>query len=332
VIIAMFASNIHRIQSAIDASRKFGRKFAVLGKSIEETVEVGRKMGFLDFPANAKLSLEQMKKVKPSELTVITTGSQGEPMSALNKMARQEYKYLTIDKADTIIISAIPIPGNEKAVGRNVDFLFRLGANVVYEADSAVHVSGHAKQEEQKLLLSLVKPKYFMPVHGEFRHLKYHAKLAETMGIPSSNIFLLENGDILDLTPEKAGITGHTHGGSILVDGLGRVGEEDVVLHERRILAQEGVLSVTVVLSAKEKKLLADPLIKTKGCVYVKESQDLIGAIIKETRACCKRLMESDVLDNKRMRRDIGDHVRDVVYDQTHRRPVVLVAVIDVKS
>jgi len=332
IIIAMFASNIHRIQSAIDASLKYGRKFAVLGKSIEESVEISRKIGYLHYPEEAKLNFEQMQKAAPNTITILTTGSQGEPMSALNKMARNEYKHLKISPQDTIVISAIPIPGNEKAVGRNVDCLFRLGANVVYEAESDVHVSGHAKQEELKMLLHLVKPNYFIPVHGEYRHLKYHARLAESMGIPSDHIFLAENGDVMEFTPHRARKAGKVKGGSVLVDGLGRVEDQDTVLQERRMLANEGVVSLTMVMSSRENRVLTTPLVKTKGCVYVKESQELIAKLETATRQRLTQQIEKGITENKQLRKDLQQFTRDFLYDQTHRNPIVLVAIIDIAS
>ncbi|MFH1429756.1 MAG: ribonuclease J [Candidatus Margulisiibacteriota bacterium] len=330
IIIATFASNIHRIQQAIDVSIKCGRKFVLMGKSMEENGDITHRLGYLKYPEGSRLTIEDTRGANPNLITVITTGSQGEPMSALTKMAKNEFKHLKVTKDDTIIISAIPIPGNEKAVIRNVDNLFKLGANVIYEADSDVHVSGHAKREEQKIMLNLVKPKYFIPIHGEYRHLKYHASIAESMGMAPQDIFVAENGDIMEFSKNGARIAGKTNGGAILVDGLGRGEHDSIVLQDRRILSREGILTVNVVLSLKQKKLLSDPVIKSRGFIYMEESDELIIGTIAAVKKKVGSLLEISTPDMKKIKRDLKNYLRDYLYDQTHRRPILLVVVTDI--
>jgi len=331
VIVATFASNIHRIQQVINASICYNRKIFVLGKSIEDSVTIAENLGYLHYPQTSRISnLENLKKVRPNKITIITTGSQGEPMSALTRMAKQEYGKLKIDASDTIIISATPIPGNEKQVTRNVDKIFRLGANVIYEAESDVHVSGHACREEQKILLSLVKPKFFIPVHGEYRHLKYHAKLAESLGIPKKNILVPRNGDILEFSPNEVKCTGKVNADSVLVDGLGLGEKDNIVLQERKILAREGIILVFLTVSLRNKKMLSPPIVKSRGFVYVEEYDELIKKTIDTVKDKFNKIMsynDNKNINHKTISNDIRKHLRDFLYKKTHRRPVVLVAI-----
>ena len=294
---------------------------------MEENTDIARKLGYLQYPLEARLSVDAMKNASPDKLTVISTGSQGEPMSALTKMAKNEFRHLKIEPTDTIIISAIPIPGNERPVGRNVDNLFKLGANVVYEADSDVHVSGHACREEQKILLGLVKPKYFVPVHGEYRHLKYHAQIAESLGVPEQNIFVAENGNILEFSKNEARIAGKTGGGAVLVDGLGRGEHGSVVLRDRRILSREGILTVTVAVT--KSRLHGNPIIKSRGFVYLEESDELLVNTIKAVKEKMTTILGTSS-NLRTIKRDLKNFLRDYLYEQTHRRPIILVVVVEV--
>ncbi|MFA5927899.1 MAG: ribonuclease J [Candidatus Margulisiibacteriota bacterium] len=330
VIIALFASNINRIQQAIDVSLKCRRKFIFLGKSIEDNTEIAKRLGYLKYLPQDRLTIEQMNTINPDQVTVITTGSQGEPMSGLTKMARNDFKYLKIEPNDTIIISATPIPGNEKAVARNIDKLMKLGANVIYETESDIHVSGHAKQEEQKILLNLVKPRYFLPVHGEFRHLKYHARTAESTGIPHDNIILAENGDIWQFSASSISLAGKTNGGGILVDGLGRGEHGSVVLQDRRILSREGIFSLTVILSLQKKKLVASPVIKSRGFIYLDESDELMINITKALAAKLQSMLQGSDANVKKIKNELKNYLRDYLYEQTHRRPMILVVVVNI--
>ena len=332
VIIATFASNLHRVQQAIDVSIRYKRKFVMLGPSMETNADIANRLGILNYPPECRAAIGEMSYLPPEQLTVITTGSQGEPMAGLSKMARGENRLLEVHPDDTIIISAIPIPGNEKAVSRNIDNLLKLGAEVFYEAESDIHVSGHAKSEENKILLSLVKPQYFIPVHGEFRHLRCHALLAENLGVAKENIFVAENGDIMEFSKTSGQKVGKTNGGAILIDGLGRGEKTSDVMQERHILAREGMLTVTVVISVKEKKVLASPVILSKGFIYLQESDELVNETTRKVNAKLKLLLEQGYTDVSKIKRELKNYLKDYLYEQTHRRPMILVVVVKVDA
>jgi ribonuclease J len=332
VIIATFASNIHRIQQAIDVAIKCRRQFVLLGRSVEENANIATKLGYLKYPLSSRATKGEMKNIRPEKLAVISTGSQGEPMSALTKMARNEFRYLKITPSDTIVISATPIPGNEKQVTRCVDSLFKLGANVIYEAESDVHVSGHANREEQKLLLSLVKPKYFIPIHGEYRHLKYHAQIAHDLGLPKNNIFVAENGNILEFSSQKAGVVGQTNGGGILIDGLGQGRYNSKVLQDRQVLSKEGIFSISIVVSSKKKRVLCDPFISSIGFLYLDESSLLLKQIAKKVRREVNKLLDVVRIDIKKLEEKLKKYLCNLLYEQTHGRPTIIAVIMDVNA
>jgi ribonuclease J len=290
IIVATFASNIHRMQQIVDASMKYGRKVAVSGRSMENIFQVARDLGYLNVPDDVTISLDDFDRYSNNQITVITTGSQGEPMSALNRIASSTHRKINVEGGDLFIISASPIPGNQKHISKVINELYRKGAEVVYEALEDVHVSGHACQEELKLIHSLVKPKFFMPVHGEFRHLIQHSLLAEKMGMNKSNIFILENGRVLEVTSETAEIKGTVPSGSVMVDGLGVGDVGSIVLRDRKHLAEDGILTIVVTIDRESFSILAGPDIVSRGFVFVKESDELISEakdVVKNTLEQC---------------------------------------------
>ena len=259
IIIASFASNIHRIQLAITTAARYKRKAAVVGRSMVNVVNIARELGYLKVPEGTLIELEELMNYPKHKIVVLTTGSQGEPMSALTRMAMCDHKRIEIIPGDTVIISASPIPGNEKMVHRTIDHLFRQGAQVIYEAVSGVHVSGHASQEELKLMLNLVKPKFFIPVHGEYRHLIKHAQLAEDVGIPRKNIFVVENGQVLEFTRTQGAVAGRVTAGRVLVDGLGVGDVGNIVLRDRRQLSQDGLVIIVLTINQDSGEIMSGP-------------------------------------------------------------------------
>ena len=290
IIVATFASNIHRLQQIINTAEKFNRKVAVSGRSMVNVVAVATELGYLNIPDNMLIDLNDISKYEDNEVVLITTGSQGEPMSALARMASAEHKKVEIKRGDLIIISAHPIPGNEKLISKVINSLFEKGAEVVYD-ESDIHVSGHAKQEELKLMHRLVRPKFFMPAHGEYRMLKIHAELAEELGMPSQNIFVNKTGDVLEIDRNSAKVTGTIPTGNVLVDGLGVGDVGNIVLRDRKHLSEDGLMIVVVTISKEDGRVLAGPDIISRGFVYVRESEDLMdGAknVIKDVLRDCE--------------------------------------------
>ena len=244
IIITTFASNVHRIQQVFNTAQRYGRKVALVGRSILNNVNIAKDLGYIDIPPDGWIEMEEINRYAPHELVIVTTGSQGEPMSALTRMAMADHRWVAIQKGDTVIISATPIPGNEKLVARTVDHLFRQGAEVIYERSAGVHVSGHASQEELKILINLIKPRYLMPIHGEYRHLMRHARIAESLGMPSSRIIVAENGQVIEVNKKKVSQTNKVTAGRILVDGLGVGDVGNIVLRDRKQLSQDGIIIV----------------------------------------------------------------------------------------
>ncbi len=330
IIITTFASNIHRIQQAISTAARYGRKVAVIGRSMINNVKVSTQLGYLDMPEGILIEMEEINNYPPEKLVIVTTGSQGEPMSALTRMATADHRWVGIQPGDTVIISANPIPGNEKLVAKTVDLLFKQGAEVIYERSAMVHVSGHASQEELKIVLNLIKPKYFIPVHGEYRHLMKHAKLAETLGIPRSRIFVAENGQIIEIGKKKANIAGKVTAGKVLVDGLGVGDVGNIVLRDRKQLSQDGIMIVVVTINKESGEVVAGPDIVTRGFVYVRESEQLIENAklkVKEALDLCfrKNITEWAVIKSQ-VRDKLGKHL----YEKTGRRPMILPIIMEV--
>lgn len=329
IIVATFASNIHRLQQIINTAEKFNRKVAVSGRSMVNVVAVATELGYLNIPDNMLIDLNDISKYEDNEIVLITTGSQGEPMSALARMASAEHKKVEIKRGDLIIISAHPIPGNEKLISKVINSLFEKGAEVVYD-ESDIHVSGHAKQEELKLMHRLVRPKFFMPAHGEYRMLKIHAELAEELGMPSQNIFVNKTGDVLEIDRNSAKVTGTIPTGNVLVDGLGVGDVGNIVLRDRKHLSEDGLMIVVVTISKEDGRVLAGPDIISRGFVYVRESEDLMdGAknVIKDVLRDCE---DRNIKEWAYLKNNIKESLKEYLYQKTKRNPMILPIIMEV--
>ena len=329
IIVATFASNIHRLQQIINTAEKFNRKVAVSGRSMVNVVAVATELGYLNIPDNMLIDLNDISKYEDNEVVLITTGSQGEPMSALARMASAEHKKVEIKRGDLIIISAHPIPGNEKLISKVINSLFEKGAEVVYD-ESDIHVSGHAKQEELKLMHRLVRPKFFMPAHGEYRMLKIHAELAEELGMPSQNIFVNKTGDVLEIDRNSAKVTGTIPTGNVLVDGLGVGDVGNIVLRDRKHLSEDGLMIVVVTISKEDGRVLAGPDIISRGFVYVRESEDLMdGAknVIKDVLRDCE---DRNIQEWAYLKNNIKENLKEYLYQKTKRNPMILPIIMEV--
>lgn len=330
IIIATFASNVHRVQQIINAAEKFGRKVILSGRSMETMMDTARRLGYVDVKKNTIIDINQMKRYKPEDTVVITTGSQGEPMSALTRIAFGEHRKIQATSEDVIILSATPIPGNENSVAKVINKLMETGAKVIYEALSEIHVSGHACQEELKMMLSLIKPKYFIPAHGEVRHLLKHAELATQMGTDPSDIFILENGDVLEFNKDSAAITGSVPSGNILVDGLGIGDVGNIVLRDRKHLSEDGLIVVVVTISKQEGRVVSGPDIISRGFVYVRESVDLMDEardMVKKTLEKCDR---KSISDWSTLKTNIREDLRGFLYHRTKRNPMILPIIMEI--
>lgn len=324
IIVATFASNVHRVQQIIDAAVKNGRKVAVSGRSMENIVELSILMGYMRVPEGVLINLDNINKYRPNQVVIITTGSQGEPMSALTRMAYSDHRKVEVTKDDLIIISATPIPGNEKSISNVINELFKIGAEVIYNSLADVHVSGHACQEELKLILALAKPKYFIPIHGECRHLMLHAELAESMGVEKKNTFVLSNGSVLELDAKSAAVSGTVQNGKILVDGLGVGDVGNIVLRDRKHLSQDGLIIVVVTISVDEKKMVSRPDVISRGFVYVREAESLIDSVrdvVSDTVEIC---LSKNTTDWATMKNQIKTSVARFICDKTKRNPMIL--------
>ena len=324
IIVATFASNVHRVQQIIDAAAKNRRKVAISGRSMENIVEISILLGYMKVPEGVLITLDNIKKYRPNEVVIITTGSQGEPMSALTRMAFSDHRKVEVTKDDLIIISASPIPGNEKAVSNVINELFKIGAEVIYKSLMDVHVSGHACQEELKLIMSLIKPKYFIPVHGEHRHLVLHKRLAEEMGIPEQNSFVLSNGSVLELDSESAKITGNVQAGQVLVDGLGVGDVGNIVLRDRMHLAQDGLIIIVTTIDNEKREIASKPDVISRGFVYVREAEQLIEGIKQVSTEAVETSLARHNVDWSMMKNNIKSSVAKYIYDRTKRNPMIL--------
>ncbi|WP_204486588.1 ribonuclease J [Caldicoprobacter guelmensis] len=330
IIVATFASNIHRIQQIVNAAIKCERKVCISGRSLANVVSVAVELGYLDIPKKTLIEVDKVDSYPADKVVIITTGTQGEPMSALTRMAAAEHKKLEIIAGDLVIISATPIPGNEKLVYKVINQLFQRGANVIYESLADVHVSGHACQEELKLIHTLVKPKFFIPVHGEFRHLKQHALLAESLGMPKENIFLVDIGTVLELTHNSCRVAGSVTAGRVLVDGLGVGDVGNIVLRDRKHLSQDGLIVVVVTISRETGCVIAGPDIISRGFVYVRESEGLIEQarqVVKETLDKC---VQQNITDWATLKTNIRDELRNFLYERTKRNPMILPIIMEI--
>lgn len=330
IIIATFASNIHRIQQAIDVAVQFGRKVIMCGKSMVANAQIALDLGYLKVPPGTWIRLDDLHTLADHEVVIITTGSQGEPMSVLSRIAIDEHKLIKIKEGDTVMLSARMIPGNERPIGKIINHLMRRGADVIYEKISDIHVSGHASKEELKLMMNLVKPKYFMPIHGEYRHLKYHARLAERSGIPKENIFVLENGAVLEVTREGAGVRGSVQTGKVFIDGKGVGGIEDMVLRDRRRLAHDGIVIIIVGIERSSKRVVTGPDVISRGFIFEDVSQD----VITEVRDLMSRTLaglDSDIIsDVALIQAKLRATLKRYLRDRMDRKPLIMPIVIEV--
>ncbi|MFD0587525.1 ribonuclease J [Paenibacillus sp. GCM10027627] len=332
VVVATFASNVHRIQQIINASIATRRKIAVVGRSMVNVVGIASELGYLNIPEGMLIEPEEVNKLAADRVVILCTGSQGEPMSALTRMARSTHRKVDILPGDTVIIAATPIPGNERYVGRTVDELFRLGANVIYGPGSVsgVHVSGHGSQEELKLMLNLIKPKYFIPVHGEYRMLRLHAKLGEAIGMERENIFVLDNGDTVEFQGGSARKGSKVQAGNVLIDGLGVGDVGNIVLRDRKLLSQDGILVVVVTLSKQDGAILSGPDIISRGFVYVRESEGLLDEANRIVTSTLNKLMNDKVNEWASLKTNVKDALGRFLYEQTRRRPMILPIIMEV--
>lgn len=331
IIIATFASNVYRVQRIIDAAVKNGRCVAMSGRSMVNVVATATELGYMKIPKGALVDINKIRNMDDNKVVIITTGSQGEPMSALTRMANSEHKMIQVKKGDTIIFSSNPIPGNEKPVSTIINKLYEKGANVIHSDIADIHVSGHASEEELKLIHSLIKPKYFMPVHGEYRHLLAHSRIAEHMGMDSGNIFMMENGDVLEISTKGAVRTEKAvPSGNILVDGLGVGDVGNIVLRDRKLLSEGGLIIVVAAISKETGYVCTNPEIISRGFVYVRESEDLIEAARNAVKERLEKYKNEGVKDWSVLKNGVKDELRDFIYKQTKRNPVILPIFIEV--
>ena len=327
IFVATFASNVDRVQPIINTAYKFGRKVVVEGRSMVSIIDTASKLGYLNIPDKTLIDVDQLKNYPDEQQVIITTGSQGESMAALSRMASNMHKKITIGAGDTVIFSSNPIPGNEKAVTKVINELFRKGADVIFQD---THVSGHACQEEIKLIYTLVKPKYAIPVHGEYKHLRAQAKIAENLGIPKDVIFILSSGDVLEVSEEKARVTGKVPVGSILVDGLGVGDVGNIVLRDRPHLAEYGILIVVMALDRVDGYLVSGPDIVSRGFVYVRESDELMDEARQLVNDTLEELLDKGVTDWGKLKTATKDVLSDYVWKKTKRSPMILPIIMEV--
>ncbi|MCD8175207.1 MAG: ribonuclease J, partial [Phascolarctobacterium sp.] len=324
IIIATFSSNVHRIQQVIDSAVRYKRKVAVIGRSMVNVVNISKELAYLNIPDGVLIDIDEANNYKADQTVIITTGSQGEPMSALTRMAMSDHRKVDIIPGDTVIISATPIPGNEKLVSRTIDHLYKLGADVVYEKSNGVHVSGHASQEEIKLMHNLVRPKYFIPVHGEYRHLIKHAGLAKDLGMPKENIVIAENGNVIELTRNSLAITGKITSSKVLVDGLGVGDVGNIVLRDRRQLSQDGIMIVVVTMDKENCQVVSGPDIVSRGFVYVREAEDLMEEARDKVQVSLDKCGDEGISEWTAIKSTVRESLGRFLYEKTGRRPMIL--------
>lgn len=330
IIVATFASNIHRMQQIVNSAAQYGRKIALSGRSIVNVVTVAVELGHMKIPKGMLIDIDEITNYPSHKLVIITTGSQGEAMSALARMAYSEHRKVTLGSKDTVIISANPIPGNEKAVSKVINELYKLGTNVIYEALADIHVSGHACTEELKIIMNLANPKFFIPVHGEYRHLYHHSAIAQKMGIPEKNIIKLQIGSVLELNSEKFKINGTVPSGRIFVDGLGVGDVGNIVLRDRKLLAEDGLIVVVVTLDSHTRRIISGPDVVSRGFVYMRESEDLMENIKECARKSIEKSTDRRNCDWNTMKAKIKSDLSDYLYYKTKRKPMILPVIMEV--
>ena len=330
IVVASFASNVPRIQQAIDHAVQFGRKVAFLGRSMQNVVHFASELGHLKIPPETVIKIEDVEAYPPERVCVVTTGSQGEPMSSLTRMSVRDHKKFRIVPGDTVVISATPIPGNEKSVYKTINNLCKLGATVIHGTDGRSHVSGHASQEELLLMLNLVRPEFFVPVHGEFRMLMQHGRLATQTGVENSNVFVVENGDVLEFTDEYADKVGKTYGGNVFVDGSGVGDVGEAVLRDRKALSNDGIVVVVVTIDAEEARIIGEPDLVSKGVFYIPESGDLMDGLRAELKEAIAEVSVEAIRDVNTVKEHIRNRLSRAIFGRTKRRPIVVPVVMEV--
>lgn len=330
IIVATFSSNVHRIQQVIDTAVRYKRHVAVLGRSMVNVVNISLELGYITAPEGTIVDIDEIHNYRMEQMVIITTGSQGEPMSALTRMSMSEHRKVGIVPGDTVIISATPIPGNEKLVSKTIDNLMKLGANVIYGRNQGIHVSGHASREELKLMHNLVRPKFFIPVHGEYHHLVQHARLARELGMPKENIFISENGQILEFTRDKGQVAGKVTAGMVMVDGLGVGDVGNIVLRDRRQLSQDGILIVVVTMNKQTHRVVAGPDIVSRGFVYVRESEALMDEATARVQQALDRCEDEKVKEWAAIKSNVRDALGRYLFEKTRRRPMILPIIMEV--
>ena len=330
IVVATFASNVHRIQQIVNSAVKYGRKIAVCGRSMINIITTSIELGYIKCPDNVFIDIDMIGSYTDDQLVIITTGSQGEPMSALTRMAAGDHRKVKITPNDLIIISATPIPGNEKYVSKVIDDLMQLGAEVVYSALADVHVSGHACQEEQKLIFALAKPKFFIPVHGEYRQLIAHAETAQSMGIPAKNIVLMENGRVVELSEDEIKLAGMVPNGRVLVDGLGVGDVGNIVLRDRQHLSQDGLIVIVLTMDSSTGEVVAGPDVISRGFVYVRESENLMDEVKSVVRHEIKKCEEKEIRDWSTIKSTVRENLRDYIFVKTKRNPMIIPIIMEV--
>jgi len=330
IVVASFASNVPRIQQAVDHAVRFGRKIAFLGRSMQNVVHFSTELGYLRIPPDTTIKIEDVESYPPERVCVMTTGSQGEPMSGLARMSVRDHKKFKIVPGDTIVISATPIPGNEKSVYKTINNLCKLGATVIHGSDGRSHVSGHASQEELLLMLNLVRPEFFIPVHGEYRMLTQHGRLAVQTGVEASNVFVVENGDVLEFTGEYGDKIGKTYGGNVLVDGsgIGDIGE--AVLRDRKALSNDGIVVVVVTIDAEEARVIGEPDLVSKGVFYIPESDGLMDELRAELRKAIAEVSSEALRDVNSVKEHVRNTLARAINNKTKRRPIIIPIVMEV--
>ncbi len=330
IIVATFSSNVHRIQQIVNTAVHYRRKVAVLGRSMVNVVNISLELGYLKAPEGTLVDIDEIDNYAYEKVVIITTGSQGEPMSALSRMSQSDHRKVMVVPGDTVIISATPIPGNEKMITRTVDNLLKLGANVVYGRENGIHVSGHASQEELKLMHNLVRPKFFIPVHGEYHMLVRHAKLAQTLGMPKENIFIADNGQILEFTKDRGSIAGRVPSGRVLVDGLGVGDVGNIVLRDRRQLSQDGIIIIVVTMDKENGRVVAGPDIVSRGFVYVRESEALMDKARYTVRDALMECESQGITEWSTIKSAVREALGRYLFEVTRRRPMILPIIMEV--